>query len=345
MVKEFWTSNDIKKLFKFEENNKSIQSLYTAEEKGIIPYAKRETRGKVNVRKWSNEQIPSIGEYFGFIKKPKKQVVICKYIQKGGVLKTTTTFNEARTLALNGMKVLVIGLDFECSITDVILNKNEITNLNDRARTLGLYHFFAENADINEVIVKTELPTLDIIPETHDLVALDKWLNQQTRREYIFKDKMLPLLKQYDVVIFDNGPSWNHLIENSLTSSSCVICPLGCNLLAYNASETNLSSIFDFQQKLGMNYQKVIMFPSLLERNSLSQQIYGQYLTKFADHIIPIPIRASVKGQESLVCKQTILEYAPKSQFAQDYYELITTIWSKINEPDLADQAGEYNGS
>ena len=329
-MEKSWTSNDIRKVFRFDDNNISVQSLYSAEEKNIIPTAYREKRGKVNVRKWPNKQIPEIGEKFGFLKKPEEQVILCKYIQKGGVLKTTTTFNEARGLALHGIRVLVIGLDFECSITDVITDKHEITSLNDRPMPLGIYHLLVEKASLGEVVIKTELPTLDIIPETHDLVALDKWLNQQTRREYIFKDKVIPLLKDYDVIIFDNGPSWNHLIENSIVSSNAVICTLGCSLLAYNASETNLSSIFEFQEKMGLTKQKILMIPTLLERNSLSQQIYGQYLTKFEKYIIPLPIRTSVKGQEALVCKQTILEYAPTSQLAQDYYELIKALWEKV---------------
>jgi chromosome partitioning protein len=105
---------------------------------------------------------------------------------------------------------------------------------------------------------------------------------------------------------------------------------LGCNLLAYNASETNLSSIFEFQKEMNLDNQKIIMFATLLERTGLSQQIFAQYLSKFSDYILTTPIRASVKGQEALVCKQTILEYAPSTPFAHDYYELINSIWNKI---------------
>lgn len=330
MKKEYLTSADIKKLYRIDERYKSIQTIYKAEERGEIPKAKRISRGKVEVRNWSISQLPDIGKRFGFLKKSKKQHIICKYIQKGGVLKTTTSFYEARTLALNGIKTLVIGLDFECSITDIILPKTEILTLEENKETLGLYQFFAEGAKINEVIKKTLLPTLDIIPETHDLVVLEKWLNHQTRREYIFKDKLMPLLTEYDVIIFDNGPSWNRLIENSLTASDTVILPLGCNLLAYNASKTNLGSLFEFQEKMGLKAQNIIMIPTLLERSTLSQQIYAQYLTRFSEHIIPIPIRTSVKAQEALVLEQTILEYAPSSSLSQDYYELIKLLWEKI---------------
>lgn len=330
MEKENWTSAEIRAILHMDERYKSVQTLYNAEERGEIPKAERISRGKVQVRNWKQNQLPAIGKRFGFLPSPNKQLVICKYIQKGGVLKTTTSFNEARIYALNGIKTLIIGLDFECSITDVILPKAQVVKLEDNYRPLGLYQFLAENASIDEIIKKTSLPTLDIIPETHDLVVLDKWLNQQKRREYIFKDRLLPLLSEYEVIIFDNGPSWQHLIENSITASNIVICPLGCNLLAYNASETNLSSIFEFQQEMGLIDQKIIMFPTLLERTGLSQQIYAQYLSKFNSYIIPIPIRMSVKGQESLVCKQSIIEYAPTSSLAQEFYELITAIWQKM---------------
>lgn len=331
MPKEFWTGTDIQKLFKTEDKFKSIQTLYNAEERGEIPKAHRISRGKVEVRHWTINQIPDIGRKFGFLTSPRNQKILCVYVQKGGVLKTTTSFNVAQILALNGIKTLIIGQDFECSITDIILPKKEVSNLEDRNEPIGLYHFFAENAQLQEIIRKTHLPTLDIIPETHDLVVLDKWINQQQKREFVYQNRLIPLLKQYEVIIFDNGPSWNHLIENAIICTDSIICTLGCNLLAYNASETNLCTIFDFQELMNLKDQKLIMLATLLERSSLSQQIYAKYVTKFTNHLIPIPIRHSAKIQEALVQKQTIIEGSPNSHIAQDYYDLMKILWDKIN--------------
>ena len=327
----YWTSADIKKILRTEKKFKSLQTLYNAEDKGEIPKAIRVPRGRVDVRHWPLDQIPEIGRKFGFLSPPASQKIICTYIQKGGVLKTTLTFNIAQTLALNGVKVLIIGLDFECSITDILFSQEIVQNLDNNKRPLGLFHYLAENADINSVILKTHLPTLDLIPETHDLVIFNKWLNQQQRREYIFKDKLIPFLKNYDVIIFDNGPSWNHIIENALSCSDCILSPLGCNLLSYNATETNLSSIFDYQELMGLHNQKIIMVATLLERSSLSQQIFAKYLNRFADYIIPTPIRSYVKMQEALAEKKTILEASPNSSVAQDFYELMTSFWEKLN--------------
>jgi len=333
MRKELWTSADIKKLFRAEDRLKSVQTLYNAENKGEVPKAERIPRGKIQVRNWRINQLPAIGKKYGFLNKPDKQIVMCKYIQKGGVLKTTTTYNEARTFALNGIKTLVIGQDFECSITDIIYPRQDIIKLEDSIKPLGLYHYFVEGASINEIIKHTELPTLDIIPETHDLSILEKWLNQQKRREYIYKDRLIPELSNYDVIIFDNNPGWTHLVENALVASHAVVCPLGCNLLAYNASETNMASILEFQSEMRLDTQKIIAYPTLLNKSSLSQQAYGQYLTRLSDYIINKPIRYTVAGEEALMQGQSIFEAAPSSALAQQYYELLTEEWKALNQP------------
>lgn len=331
MEKTSFTNAEIRKILFMNERYKSIQTLYNAEERGDIPKAHRKQRGKVSARHWSLNQIPNIGLKYGFLPRPSRQKVLCKYVQKGGVAKTTTSYNEGKTLALNGNNVLLIGLDSECSLTDIVRPSGEVMRLEDNYETLGLYHLLAENAPLENVIQKTSISTLDIIPETHDLVLLDKWLNHQNRREYVFKDKLIPLLTKYDVIIFDNGPNWNYVIENSIVASDTILIPLGCNLLAYNAVNTNLDSLFEFQEAMGLSNQNLILFATLLESSSLSQQIYAKYLADYPDTLIPIPIRRATKWQESLLHKQSIIEYAPTSQAARDFYELLLEMWSRIN--------------
>lgn len=331
MEKTHWTSSDIQKLFRLDERIKSRQTLFNAEERGEIPRAARIARGKQQIRQWSLDQLPEIGMRFGFLQKPKEPQVICVYTAKGGVLKTTLAYSLARILSINGIRTLVVGLDIQCSITDIALPPKEVQSLEEsEKRSLGLYHHLFEKAPLADVIQPTTLPTLDIIPETPDLNVLEKKLRLEPRREYAIRDRLLPHLSEYEVIIFDNGPSWNQLIENALTASNNIISPIGCDLGTYQALQTNLATLTEFQNAMKLEWDNFILIPTLLEKTKLSQQIYGAYLNQYGDRIIPNPVRRGVKGQEALVLRQSALEYDPSSPLAQDYFELAQEVWKRI---------------
>ncbi len=335
MEQKRWSSSDLHKLFRLDQKVKSRQTLLNAEERGEIPTAERIPRGKIQVRQWTLEQLPEIGSRYGFLKKPSKQTVLCVYTPKGGVLKTTIAYNLARMLALNGIKTLLIGLDIQCSVTNYALPQQHVESLEDfDPQVLGLYHFLFEKVPIVEVIKKTSLPTLDIIPEAPDLNILEKKLRLESRREYLFKDKLLDAVKEYDVIIFDNGPSWNQLIENALTAAQIIVTPMGCDIETYQALTTNLDTIFDFQNAMKFKWDQFYLIPTLLEKTKLSQQIYAAYLSNYGDKVIPIPIRRSVTGQEARVLLRSVIEHDPSSPLAQDYYELVQDLWSKVLSKD-----------
>ena len=330
MSRTHWTLADIQKLYHLDVEI-GRQLLLNAEASGEIPSSQRITRGQAKVRTWTTDQLPSIGAKYGFLRRPEKPIVISLFVQKGGVLKTTTAHNLARVLALSGVKVLVIGTDFECSITDLMLPQKEITSLTDSEVNdqVGLFHFFEENAAITDVIINTDLPTLDIIPETHELNLLEKVLRNKQRREYCFVDQLLPKLSNYDVIIFDNGPGWNMLIENVLTASNVVVAPLGCTLLAYKATQTNMDTIDEFVAVMRLSL-KTITIATMLDDSNISKQIYERYLAEFSSSIIPVPIRTSSKGQAAQIYGQSIFEYAPTSSLAIDYKKVITTLWTQL---------------
>jgi chromosome partitioning protein len=332
-MKTFWTTTDLRKLYRL--NNKiSIQTLLNAEEKKEIPEAQRVSRGTTSVRQWSLEQLPQIGEKFGFIKKPPSQKVICIYTAKGGVLKTTLSYFLARIFALHGLKTLIIGLDIQCSITDIALPNDDpaesLEEYNQTEPNQGLFQYMYENKSLKDIIKRTNLPTLDIIPETPSLNVLEKKMRVESRREYLFKDKLLPHLKEYDIIIFDNGPSWNQLIENALTASDVVISPIGCDIGTYQALQTNLATLTEFKDIMGLKWENTYLVPTLLEKTKLSQQIYGSYLNQYDKSIIPRPIRRGVIGQEANLLKLSVMETDPSSPLAQDYYELVTDLWDRI---------------
>lgn len=329
MEKTTFTSNDLQRLFRM--NTVAPNTLINGERVGLIPKAARTKRGKVEVRHWSLEQVPAIGARYGFLKKPVSTRIVCVFTAKGGVLKSSFSYNFGRMLALNGQRVLLCGLDIQGSLTDMVLRPIAVESLEQAHRFTGLSDAITENKAVQEYILKTDLPTLDLIPETPHLWPLEKLIRNKTKREFVLKEKVVdPLRSNYDVIIFDNSPNWNLLIENALTAANVVISPIGCDLGSYQALETNLTSTFDFKNEMKLHWDNFILLPTLLEKNKLSNQIYGSYLTRYPDFMMHTPIRRAVRGQESLTHRQSIVEYDVRSDLATDYFEAVEAIWSKV---------------
>jgi chromosome partitioning protein len=199
----------------------------------------------------------------------------------------------------------------------------------DRPKTLGLYHYFCKGSTLDDIIRKTELPTLDIIPETIDLNLLERDLRNKQRREYTFSDDLIPFLKEkYDVIIFDNSPNFNMLIENALTSSSTIVTPLGCDLGTYESLDTNLYTIETFRDLMRLKWETVIFIPTLLENNKLSTQLHAYYVGQFPN-LTRHSIRRTTKAQEAQLLKKSIFEYDPTSPLADDYYNVLREVWNE----------------
>ena len=328
---KMYTANDLIKLYRMQSKTKT--PILYAEEKGEIPHSTLGKRGSISIKQWSTKNLPTIGEKFGFLKKPISQIVMSTYTPKGGVGKSTLTANLARTLAINGIKTLLIGLDFQRSLTRYILPKTRLESIDEIGKDpiYGLHHFLFEKVPLNKVIQKTDLPTLDIIPETSDINFMAKKMRVENRREYIFKEKIIKRLSSYQVILFDCTPGWNDLTENALVAANHVIMPVACEVECYEALKTNLDEIDNFKNDMHLNWETYIKIPTMLEHNTISNNIYASYSNEYKSDLIPLPIRRSITAQEARAACLSIFEYAPKTNLADDYFEIIKAIWGTIN--------------
>lgn len=311
------------------------RALIKAEEENRIPQASREMRGSISARKWQLKDLPAIGEKYGFLKKPKKQQIISVFVAKGGVLKTTISYNFARILALHNIKTIIIGTDVQESITTLVLGKDEITNINQIKTKNGLHELIIKGESIANVIVNTEIPTFDIIPENSNLTLLDQEVTKSPRMVDVFKEELISKLADYEVIIFDSSPNFNNLTKNALTASKHIISPISCEIGTFQAIEQNLEILNKFKTQARLNWETYLMIPTLLDNNNLSKQILGSYISQFPENISSSTIKRAVKGQEAQAINQSIFEYMPKSDLADEYYALAKEIWNRINVTEV----------
>lgn len=328
-----WTASKIIKLYKIDRTKTSV---FRDESDGTIPAAQRLSRGKTQFRSWSSSALPGIGLKYGFLPPPKETKIISVYSPKGGVLKSTFAFNLARVLAINGISVLVIGLDVQGTIsTNLKLDEEPRENLSEIQEINGLYESYKSRKEggcnIEETIQDSDLPNLKYIPESSNLVHLEQKIRDESKREHCLERLIKPLMKKFDVIIFDNSPNWNFLIQNSLVFATDVICPIACDIETYRSLTQNIQMINDFKDKMELKWNSFILISTKLERTRISTQIEAQYKTLFPQLIIPCSIRTAAKGQESSLDKVSVIEYDSESSLAEDYYSVIHDVWVRIN--------------
>jgi chromosome partitioning protein len=93
--------------------------------------------------------------------------IICIANQKGGVGKTTTAINLSASLAAAEKKTLLIDGDSQGNSTSGIgTDRSSFQKAN-------LYHAMIGEVPFNDVIMKTAIPNLDVVPSNQDLIGIE----------------------------------------------------------------------------------------------------------------------------------------------------------------------------
>ena len=160
---------------------------------------------------------------------------------KGGVGKTTSALNLAAELGKNKKSVLLVDLDPQASLT--IYLKYDPTRFEKTS-----YHLITRKCEAKEVIIRTDLENVDLIPASIDLSAAEIEIIPFMNREYALKEKLDEIAGYYDYIIVDNMPSLGILTVNSFMASDYVIVPVEPSFLSYKGLEIIANTVNDIKK-------------------------------------------------------------------------------------------------
>jgi len=236
--------------------------------------------------------------------------------QKGGVGKTTTTINLAASLADAGKNILVIDSDPQGNTTSGLgIDKDGLEKT--------FYDLLLGQCHVEEVIQKTEVKSLRILPSNVHLSGAEIELVGVEKREHLLKSIVDNMRFLYDFIIIDCPPSLNMLTLNALTAADTVLVPIQCEYFALEGLNQLLHTIGLVQKRLNPTLEiEGIVFTMFDSRTNLSMEVVEDVKKHLGDDVYRSIIPRNVRLSEAPSYGKPITIYDPKSKGAIAYADL-----------------------
>jgi chromosome partitioning protein len=258
-------------------------------------------------------------------------IVISICNQKGGVGKTTTAVNISAYLALSGNRTLLVDIDPQGNAT---LSSGVLKQNSGRS----LYEVISGNLNITQLIVKSVVPGMDVLPSSIDMAGADITISQIEKRELVLKNIFEPIKPNYDVIVFDCPPSLGLLTINALSTSNFVLIPVQLEYLALEGLNSLIQAI-GFVKK-GPNPELEIggiIFTMADFRSNLSKEVADEVKRFFKNLVFESVIPRNVRLAESPSFGKPIALYDPHSSGAAAYQHLTQEISDRFLQGRICD--------
>ncbi|MEN8149009.1 MAG: AAA family ATPase [Planctomycetota bacterium] len=265
-------------------------------------------RNHRNERIFSSEDVRKALEMTG--RRIRKRFSVVN--QKGGVGKTTTAFNLAAALVLEGRRVLLIDLDAQASLTVSFGLDPESFGRTSHDLLVN------DETTAAESIVATKHEGLDLIPADIRLASADVLLREMIMRERILLTKLEPILDRYDFVLFDCPPNLSTITINALVASTGAIVPMETQFYSIKAVD-DLSKTFHVLSSRMRHDLEVWMLPMKIDRRvKSSMECLARMEESFAGRLLT-PIRTDANLMKAPLAHEPAVMAFAASRGAKDY--------------------------
>ena len=236
--------------------------------------------------------------------------------QKGGVGKTTSTYNLGVALADIGQRVLLVDMDPQGGLTFCAGFEPE-----ELEKTI--YHCLLRNIPAQEVVVSNSYG-VHLIPANIDLSIAEFQLINAPARERRVTKIINEVRDEYDFILIDSQPSLGLLTLNALAAADQVIIPVSCEYLSVRGTVALLKLIAKVKGQLNSKLTVAGLLPTMFDtRTRHGRQILQLLEEEFPNlSVYPHVVARSIRFAETAADRVPIFEARIQVPGALAYREL-----------------------
>ena len=253
---------------------------------------------------------------------PARVVALCN--QKGGVGKTTSTINLGAALTEYGRRVLLVDFDPQGALSVGLgVQPHQL----DRT----VYDVLMESSvGLDDVLLKTNVPGMDLVPSNIDLSAAEVQLVNEVAREQTLARALTPALPDYDLVLIDCQPSLGLLTVNALTAADEVVIPLECEFFSLRGVALLIDTIEKVRERLNPRLHIAGILATMYDSRTVhGREVFARVVEAFGDTVFDTVITRTVRFPETTVAGEPITTWAPSSSGAQQYRALAKEVLAR----------------
>jgi chromosome partitioning protein len=253
---------------------------------------------------------------------PARVVALCN--QKGGVGKTTSTINLGAALTEYGRRVLLVDFDPQGALSVGLgVQPHQL----DRT----IYDVLMESSvSLDDVLLKTNIPGMDLVPSNIDLSAAEVQLVNEVAREQTLARAVAPALPDYDLVLIDCQPSLGLLTVNALTAADEVVIPLECEFFSLRGVALLIDTIEKVRERLNPRLHIAGILATMYDARTVhGREVFARVVEAFGDTVFDTVITRTVRFPETTVAGEPITTWAPSSSGAQQYRALAKEVLAR----------------
>ena len=253
---------------------------------------------------------------------PARVIALCN--QKGGVGKTTSTINLGAALAECDRRVLLVDFDPQGALSVGL-------GVNAYDLELTVYNLLMQSGIRTEdVLVKTNVTGLDLLPSNIDLSAAEVQLVSEVAREQTLDRALRQVREDYDYILIDCQPSLGLLTVNALTAAHGVIVPLECEFFSLRGLAMLIDTIEKVKDRLNPDLELDGILATMYDSRTVhSRQVLSRVVEAFGDKVYDTVISRTVRFPETTVAGEPITTWAPGSGGAKAYRALAREVLAR----------------